>query len=244
MTVIPRLTYHPLERLPVCRPVDRYRYVTERCRGRRVLDLGAYDETEIRKRQHGSWKWLHAQIARVADTVLGVDASADLPPAGIQTPVGTRIVPGHVEDLSQLVREFQPDIIVAGELIEHTPDTLGWLSRLAAQAPGVPFLATTPNTTSILNVLLAMIGRENNHQDHLQVYSYKTLATLAARIPLRNGSLTPYYYDPHIFCGRVPKLMAPGVNLINWGFLKPMQYLFPLTAFGWILEGTLGADPL
>ena len=98
-------------------------------------------------------------------------------------------------------------------------------------------LATTPNTTSILNILLALIARENNHQDHLQVYSYKTLATLAGRIPLQAAHLTPYYYDPHIFRGRLPTAAAPAVTVTNAFLLKPLQWLFPLTAFGWILEG-------
>ncbi len=235
---IPALQYHPLERLPVQRPVDRYTIVKDRCRGLRVLDLGAYDETEIAKPQHTSWKWLHAEIASVAREVLGVDASPALPPEGVATPVGTRIVRGGVEDLSAIVARYKPDIIVAGEIIEHTPDTLGWLQKLAKDAPGVKFLATTPNTTSILNLLLALTGRENNHQDHLQVYSYKTLATLASRVPLQGARLTPYYYDPHIFRGRMPAFAAPVVTGIDVALLKPLQWLFPLTAFGWVLEGT------
>ena len=235
--MIPKLSYHPLERLRVPRPVDRYRHVRERCRGLRVLDLGAYDETEIAKTQHGSWKWLHAEIAGVAAATLGVDASSALPLEGITTRVGTRIVRGSVEDLSEQVKAFQPEIIVAGEIVEHTPDTLGWLQKLARDAGGVKFLATTPNTTSLLNIILALLGRENNHQDHLQVYSYKTLATLSGRIPLNNASLTPYYYDPHLFRGRLPKLASPLVGAADLMFLKPMQYLFPLTSFGWILEG-------
>ena len=166
----------------------------------------------------------------------------EIPAGGPRHPVGTRIVPGRVEDLGGLVADFRPDLVVAGELIEHTPDTLGWLSRLAAAAPGAGFLATTPNTTSVVNLLLALLGRENNHPDHLQVYSYKTLATLAARVPLRDTTLTPYYYDPHIFRGRLPRLLSPVVSLTDLLVLRPAQFLFPLTAFGWILEGTLGED--
>lgn len=235
------LTYHPLEKLRIPRPVDRIPYIKKRCKGLRVLDLGAYDETEIDKPQHSSWTWLHAEIAASAKEVLGVDASPKLQGSGgIQTRVGTRIVYGQVEQLDDLVRDFKPDLIVAGELIEHTQDTLGWLSKLARVAPGVPFLATTPNTTSILNIGLAFLRRENCHPDHLQVYSYKTLATLSSRVPMREVTIVPYYYTSHIFQGRVPKALAPAIKAIDVLFLKPIQYLFPLTAFGLILEGTLG----
>ena len=114
--------------------------------------------------------------------------------------------------------------------------------QLGGSRPGTGFLATTPNTTSIINLLLALLRRENNHPDHLQVYSYKTLATMASRIPLGRATLTPYYYDPHIFRGRLPRLLSPTVSVTDVLVLRPMQYLFPLTAFGWILEGTLGGD--
>ena len=237
----PSLTYHPLEKLPVPRPVDRIPYIRKRCQGMRVLDLGAYDETEIDKPQHRSWTWLHAEIAASAREVLGVDASPALQAAGgLHTRAGTRIVYGRVEQLDDLVRDFKPDLIVAGELIEHTQDTLGWLSHLARIAPGVRFLATTPNATSILNLGLAFSRRENCHPDHLHIYSYKTLATLSTRVPMREVSIVPYFYTPHLFQGRVPTVLAPAIGAIDALVLRPVQFLFPLTSFGLILEGTLG----
>jgi hypothetical protein len=99
---LPPLTYDPLERLAVPRPVDRVNYIKRLCRGLRVLDLGAYDETEISKPQHQSWKWLHAEIAGSAQEVLGVDASPALKSGGIQTRVGTRIIYGQVENLDEM----------------------------------------------------------------------------------------------------------------------------------------------
>lgn len=237
------LRYHPLERLPVPRPVDRYRYVRARCAGLRVLDLGAYDETEVERPQHAAWRWLHAEIAAVAAEVLGVDSTDRLRgTGGITTRCGTRIVYGRVEEIGELARDFRPDLIVAGELIEHTPDTLGWLARAAAAAPGTRLLATTPNATSLVNLVLAFLRRENCHPDHLQIYSYKTLATLASRVPLRDPTLRPYFYDPHLFFNRVPSGAAPLVRAADRLFLRPLQYLFPLTAFGLILEGVL-AEP-
>ncbi|SDJ20473.1 Methyltransferase domain-containing protein [Actinokineospora alba] len=231
----------PLSRLPVRRPVDRYTYVVEQCRGQRVLDLGAYDETEVDREQHASWRWLHAEIAGVAKEVLGVDASPKLKDTGgVETSCGTTIRYGTVENLDAILEEFRPDIIVAGELIEHTQDTLGWLSRIAALHPGIRLVATTPNTTSLINMLMTLFSRENAHPDHIQVYSFRTLATLASRVPVNDMKIVPYYYDPHLFYSRLPRFMAPLVTAIHVLFLKPMQFLFPLSAFGLILDGVLG----
>ena len=236
------LTYHPLEKLPVRRPVERIDYVASRCAGLRVLDLGALDETVVGKPQHSSWKWLHGEVAGRAAEVLGVDASEELRAKGeIRTDFGTRIVYGDVGALDELVRDFRPDLVLAGELIEHTPDTLGWLARLGRVAPGVRVMLTTPNATSILNILLAFVRRENQHEDHLHTYSYKTLATLARRLGLEGATLTPYYYHSEQFRGRVGPALVPLVYAVDYALLMPLQYLFPLTAFGFVLEGRLPA---
>lgn len=111
----------PFARLGVAKPVNRYDYVVDACRGERVLDLGAYDETEVYRQGSSSYRWLHADIAAVADEVLGVDASEALRLVGeIETKQGTKIVYGLVEDLDDIISEFRPTVIVAGELIEHT----------------------------------------------------------------------------------------------------------------------------
>lgn len=227
-------------RLRAPRPVNRYAFVRDLCVGKRVLDLGAYDETEVDKPQSQSWRWLHAEIAGVASEVLGVDASAALRgTGGVQTRVGTRIVYGTVEELDEIVAQFQPDIVVAGELIEHTQDTLGWISRLAELLPGAEFVATTPNTTWLLNVLLALVNRESAHPDHIHVYSYRTLLTLAQRVPISGATVTPYYFNRAVAQHR-RRLLRPAVAAFDLLLLRPLQYLFPLLGRGLILTGRLG----
>jgi hypothetical protein len=224
--------------------VDRYDYVVEACRGQRVLDLGAYDETEVYRQGQSSYRWMHAEIAAVAQEVLGVDAAEALRLEGeIETMQGTKIVYGLVEDLDDIIAGFRPTVIVAGELIEHTRDTLGWLSRVAACSPGVRFLATTPNTTGIINVMLALSRRELAHPDHTQVYSYRTLWTLAGRVPMTRYRIVPYFYNRHLFFDRVPRWAAPVVTFLDRAILQPVQRLFPLMSTGLILDGTMGEGP-
>lgn len=233
-----RLNYLPLEPLKVFRPVNRFDYICARCHGLRILDLGALDETEITKAQHSSWQWLHAAIAGVAGEVLGVDSSQSLKEAGsLKTPCGTTIQYGSVEDLGDVLRTFKPELIVAGELIEHTPNTLGWLSQVGKEQPGVKILLTTPNATSIVNIILSFLNRENTHQDHLHIYSYKTLATLARRLKLEAVRFTPYYYHSELFRGRTPKPLVLFVYMFDYLLLTPLQFLFPMAAGGIILEG-------
>src|ERR1700723_3457311 len=92
---VPRLGYAPLERLTVAHPVDRIKFIAGACAGRRVLDLGAMDETAwAAKRGRGTW--LHEEIGLVALRVDGVDNSARIPADGLRTGPNATIRRGDV----------------------------------------------------------------------------------------------------------------------------------------------------
>jgi hypothetical protein len=85
-----------------------------------VLDLGALDETAFtKKRTHGSW--LHEEIAKAALRVIGLDSSDIVPANGLVTAENAMIKRGNILDLDSAISQIDvsPDIVVAGELIEH-----------------------------------------------------------------------------------------------------------------------------
>src|SRR5204862_5204699 len=103
----------------------------------------------------------HGQIAAVATGVLGIDSSHAIPPGGLVTGPRSRIVRGDVLALERAaLDDGNFDVIVAGELIEHLSDALAFLRRIKAQFPGKELLISTPNATSLANVLLAFGARE------------------------------------------------------------------------------------
>jgi trans-aconitate methyltransferase len=230
---VPRLGYTPFERLPVPRPVRRLPFVVARCRGRAVLDLGCHDETAAAKQ--GTDHWAHGQIARVARTVLGVDSSPLIPAAGIATGPAGRIVRGDVMQLAPLVAGAEVEVVVAGELIEHLGDALGFLTGLRQLLPGRELIATTPNATSLTNVAGAALARESTHADHLQVYSYKTLNTLAARAGFTGWDIVPYHVTYAETALRARGPVRAAVGLLQAG-VNAAEALFPLLSGGLILH--------
>lgn len=75
------------------------------------------------------------------------------------------------------------DVVVAGEVIEHTDrpglllDGLRHLCR-----PGGRLIVTTPNSYGLLNVAASTLRRvEINHPDHLVMFTWRTLSELARR---------------------------------------------------------------
>lgn len=229
------LSYTALEPIRCPRPVDRVGYITAAVAGKRVLDLGALDETAyLSKKDNG--RWLHARLCQRVASVIGVDNSALVPDEGLVTAPNGRIVRADIHALSPVLAETgRPDVIVAGELIEHLPDTLGWLLSLKANRDlaGVELLFSTPNACSWYNGLIGLIGRESTHPDHLQIYSYKTLRTLFQRSGVELQELVPY----HARFDEMREASTGAKRLAVSGFehlIHGLEFCAPLLSGGWI----------
>jgi SAM-dependent methyltransferase len=229
--VTQELTYQTLERLRVPRPVDRVAFIAERCRDKRVLDIGCLDETALAKRDTDHW--LHGRIGTVAHDVLGVDSSDQVPPEGIITGANSRIVKGDGLKPDVIADSF--DVIVAGEFIEHLESPIAFLRAMKKQFAGRTLLLSTPNGVSFANGLLAGIGREAQHPDHLLTSTYKTLNTLCLRARVSEWRIVPYrFYATEMLleCSGAKKLAVRIVEKL----VRAVEYMFPLRGFGYVVE--------
>lgn len=205
-----------------------------------MLDLGCLDATALAKRDTSAW--LHGAIAQTARRVLGVDQAADIPDEGIVTGPRSRIVRGDVTamlrdgDVAAWLPAEEPiDVVVAGELIEHLPDTLAFFEQLRERFAGKSLLCSTPNATALHNVALAALRRESAHPDHLQVYSYKTLATLCRRAGFRAWEIVPYHVSFAEMRLRVGGAQAALIDAAE-RTTNAIEWLLPLYAGGLILD--------
>lgn len=228
------IDYTPLEKLSVSKPVNRIHYIKQACNGRNVLDLGCYDETALTKSNSGFY--LFDEISAVSKIHIGVDNSAKMPDEGIVYTENIRMIKGDIYHLEHLDFNRQEiDIIIAGELIEHLPDTLMFLKQMKQLFTGKRLLCTTPNTTSFFNIFLSFANRESAHKDHLQVYSYKTLNTLCRNAGVERCTIIPYHvrFTEMILATRGFKkhFVQLSEKMVN-----AMEYLFPLTGGGYIID--------
>ena len=235
------LRYEPLERLSVPRPVDRIEFVAAACRGKCVLDLGAMDETAVESKR-GRGTWLHEAISATASRVIGIDNSHAVPESGLVTAENAEIRRGDVMAIEGWLEAngFTPEVVVAGELIEHLPNPLQFLRSLSAieRLRGATLILTTPNATAVHNVAVGLLSRESTHHDHLCILSYKTLNTLCRRAGFAAWDIVPYRAAftemrerNH---GLRRALVAAGENAVN-----VVEWLFPLLSFGYVVVARL-----
>jgi hypothetical protein len=232
---VEHLSYSALESFRVPRPVDRLEYIERLVDGKTVFDLGALDETAVDAKKD-SGDWLHARLCGRAAKVVGIDNSPLVPSEGLVTRTNGRIINADIFDLSPIIREHgKPDVIVAGELIEHLPNTLELLHSMKQNAllRDVVLVFSTPNACSWHNFLIGLAGRESTHQDHLQIYSYKTLRTLFARAGIDLVSLAPY----HASFQEMVSSQRGAAKATVLGFQKvvnALEWLTPVLGAGWI----------
>jgi hypothetical protein len=204
------------------------------CDEKIVLDLGCFDETALNKKKSGYW--LFEEISKVSQKHIGIDNSELIPKEGIIYSENEKILRGSIYtfDYSIFTNE-QPDVIIAGELIEHLPNTLELFNCLKKYFPNKRLICSTPNATTVSNVILAMFNRESCHKDHLQIYSYKTLNTLCKLAGFKNWEIIPdhiTYPEMILNSGFAKKIIVQCAQ----GTINIMEYLFPLFSGGLILD--------
>ena len=156
----------------------RVAYLRSRARGRTVLDVGcvAHDLDRI-----ASGNWLHATLAKVATSCVGVDVLSD----GVEAmrDAGYDAVSHDLSTGSGPLAQRGPfQVIVAGELIEHVSDT-DMLFRSAREllAADGELIITTPNPYAPARVRAGQRGDVWENVDHI-VYAFPSgIAELASR---------------------------------------------------------------
>jgi hypothetical protein len=169
----------------------------------------------------------------------GIDNSVVIPAEGLRTGPNATIQRGDITDPGRLVAalEDSPDVVVAGELIEHLENPLQFLKRFAAieRLSGKTLILSTPNATALHNFLIGLARRESTHHDHLCILSYKTLVTLCTRAGFTEWEIIPYLsrftemQERHSGLLRLAvRATQRVVNLVEW--------MFPLLSFGYIVR--------
>jgi SAM-dependent methyltransferase len=184
-----------MQRLPRRGPVDREAALIAASRGKRVVHIGFADEPFLAPKL-AQGRWLHARLADVASSLVGIDLSGEgvrwARAQGYETYVADAQSPAALEALG-----IEPaDVVVAGEIIEHL-DAPGPFLRAVRTLTGPRGLlvVTTPNAYKHVNFFVPILGSELVHPDHTAWHSPSTLRRLLDRNGWTIEDMA-YYYTP------------------------------------------------
>ncbi|CAB4862343.1 unannotated protein [freshwater metagenome] len=157
---------------------NRTVFLLDRCRGKRVLDIGCVAHDIARM---SSPDWLHGRIAGVAQRCVGVDV-LDEGVAEMNRLGYVAVSHDLTSGLGPLAVESPFDVIVAGELIEHV-ESMDMLFRTAAVAlaPVGELIITTPNPWAPSRVRAGQRGNVWENVDHILFAFPSGIAELAQR---------------------------------------------------------------
>ena len=165
------------------RCMDRLSLLESLVEGKRVIHLGFADHLEVIPGKRADGSWLHERLMARSERCAGVDLNQTTVD-WIRSELGIKDVyvcdllaeglPGELQDESW-------DLVVMGELIEHLPDPIGFLSAIRRAVPNAALLVTAPNAWNIEVVRRVLARSEVINTDHQTWYSPFTLAKQLTR---------------------------------------------------------------
>jgi 2-polyprenyl-3-methyl-5-hydroxy-6-metoxy-1,4-benzoquinol methylase len=200
------------------RPVgrDRRSAIISLCKGRRVLDIGCVDHDSEHVGQEGTW--LHADIARVADSLIGVD----IVEAGVKSmnELGYRAVVADITDSTDPLAEFAPfDVVIAADVIEHLDHPVALLTNTRTLLrPGGYLVLTTPNPYGVGRLRASQLNKVFENVDHTVFLFPSGVAEMCDRANMR---LESYWSTGHLSMWRL------GVHSLRHLLLLPKRRNLP-----------------
>lgn len=151
---------------------SRDAYLVELAKGKNVLHIGACDAPYTRQKKEDDLL-LHAKLDAVASNLLGIDIDSDA--IELMKEYGySNIFRFDMNNLDEL--DFQPDVVIFGETIEHLVDFSSAFTNLKKiMVSGTILVVSTPNALSWSNFLNALSGIERVHEDHTVAFTPRTL---------------------------------------------------------------------
>lgn len=152
-----------LHAVPTADVVNRKLFLINKCRGKRVLSLGATGQSQV-------------GIDYVASESYGTDLN-DISEKERKLKKGFEVL--DLDDVAVSLPDWKVDIVICGEVIEHLTNPGHVLRGLKKY--GCEVVVTAPNAYSSAGTKCMSKGLEQINPDHVAWYSYSTLMCLLKR---------------------------------------------------------------
>jgi hypothetical protein len=158
--------------------------------GRRVLHVGFADHAPLIAARVADGSWLHARLTNSASACLGIDINAQAVKTAQALGFGNvRVLDIFAPQAGSELAQWQPDMVLVPDVIEHLSDPAAFLRRLVQCLPQAEFVVTVPNALSLRNAWQTLSGEERINTDHRAWFSPFTLLKVLSDAGLQAQSL-------------------------------------------------------
>ncbi len=158
---------------------NRVDFILDQCRNKRVLHIGFTDHPyTIIRAQLG--KLLHLQLKKVTDKLIGLDIAVDAINQYVAITNDQAVCAGDIMQFyPKAVIDFEPEIILLSEVLEHLTDPYKAVQVLHDHFPeGTTVLVTVPNYAALDTMSSSLQKTESVHPHHHWYFSPFTLQKL------------------------------------------------------------------
>jgi hypothetical protein len=175
---------------------SRLDLLSAECAGKRVIHMGAADHLNLIEGKIQAGIWLHGVLTGVAQECVGVDTAVEVVNHIRRNYGVTNIRAGTVfsESSVNYFRQEMPwDVMVLGEVLEHIPDPVAFLTQIFQCYSGIVerILITVPNALRFSNFFNSLRGYEAVNTDHKYWFTPYTIASV-----VKAAGLTPCWVAP------------------------------------------------
>lgn len=212
--------------MPRITPVKREAYIINRISNRSVLHIGCAD-SPFTKSKFETGDLLHQKLADSANRLIGIDIDKNsvdwLSEQGIPD-----LFVADARKIKLLIdtHEFDVDVVVAGEVLEHLTNPEIFLCAIReGLKTDTELLISVPNAFYIEGMVRVLFSYEKVHPEHVVYYSYYTVKQLLERCGWSIKEIKPCLYE----ATNVRTTLSQGLQL-------PLLWLSPHMAPGYVIS--------
>ena len=190
-----------LYELPKSKVFNRIEFIKDYCKHKKVVHLGAcqgndQDNFEGYDLKVNSEEFVHTIITQSSLKAIGIDYNQNFIKYLRERHNITNIMFGDIEKKETLLNlDFDPDVIVFGEILEHFTNPGIALVNIAnhIMTKNSRLLLTFPNGLSAWNFFWTFFGKESHDRDHSLLFTPRIISRLLEKNKLK--CLNIYYYN-------------------------------------------------
>lgn len=157
---------------------SRVPFILDRSKGKRVIHFGCTDHIDVIHEKIKNNTWLHGLLSSTCSDLAGIDINAEaikvVKECGYDQ---VFLVDIEKEEVPEAIRAKEWDLMVMGEIVEHVPNPVEFLSHIRSKFKGVvkELMITVPNALSYMNFHHSLRDVEVINSDHVYWFTPYTI---------------------------------------------------------------------